>query len=214
MDFPNGFPTRARARVEAEKILAYRELDQRGKKVSSGLAVESLVRDCILRIFLVFADELCAFGQENSWAVDRIDSRAKEFLQRLTIEVQYDKGHDYVRMISHINGSLTQDAERQFRQSPKWKKYESLLLKLAKIQQKAPPTTRSEPTDRRATVDAYIEEVRTRTGRRIPRKAIWRAAGYTTRTEFERWERRDTKHPNKAADKNFTRILREKPHLK
>ena len=39
-------------------------------------------------------------------------------------------------MISHINGSLTQDAERQFRRSPKWRKYENLLLKLATTQQK------------------------------------------------------------------------------
>ena len=214
MDFPNGFPTKARARVKAEQILAYRKLDETGKNVSSGLAVESLVRDCILRIFLVFADELCAFGQENGWAVDRIDSQAKEFLRRLTIEVQRDKGYGYVRMISNSDGSLTGDAERQFLQSPKWKKYESSLLRLARLQQKAPGTTGSEPTDRRAIVDAYIEEVRIKTGRRIYRKAIWIAAGYKTRTEFERWERRDTKHPNKAADENFTRILREKPHLK
>jgi hypothetical protein len=137
MDFyPDGFPAYARARVEAEKILSYRKLDKQLKIVSSSIAVETLVQLCILRIFLVFAKGLCVFAQENGWTVDRIGSEANEFLRRLTIEVQYDKGRDYMRMISHINGSLTQDAERQFRQSPKWKKYENLLLKVAATQQK------------------------------------------------------------------------------
>jgi hypothetical protein len=69
--------------------------------------------------------------------------------------------------------------------------------------------------DRRALVKAYIEEVRGKTGKRITKKDIWSKAGYLTRTEFERWERRDPRHPNKAADETFTRIIGiEKPHLK
>ena len=59
--------------------------------------------------------------------------------------------------------------------------------------------------NRRATVDAYIEEVLSKRSKRISRKDIWVKAGYQTRTEFERWQRRDRKHPNKAADKNFMR---------
>jgi hypothetical protein len=69
-------------------------------------------------------------------------------------------------------------------------------------------------TDRRALVKAYIEEVRSKTGKRITKRDIWSKAGYQTRTEFERWERQDSKHPNRSADKNFTRLLREKPHLR
>jgi len=72
----------------------------------------------------------------------------------------------------------------------------------------------SHSTDHREMVKAYIEEVRSKTGRRITKRDIWSKAGYQTRTEFERWERQDSKRPNKAADENFTRILREKPHLK
>jgi hypothetical protein len=68
--------------------------------------------------------------------------------------------------------------------------------------------------DRRAMVKAYIEEVRTKTGKRITKKDIWSKAGYKSRAEFERWERQDPKRPNKAANDTFTRILREKPHLK
>jgi len=72
----------------------------------------------------------------------------------------------------------------------------------------------SKSTDRRALVNGYIDEVFRATGKRITRKMIWRSAGYKSRTEFERWERRDAKRPNNAAHDNFIRILNEKPHLK
>jgi hypothetical protein len=68
--------------------------------------------------------------------------------------------------------------------------------------------------DRRALVDAYIEEVLSKTGKRITRTDIWRSAGYKTRTEFEKWQRRDPTKVNKTADKWFTKVLAEKPHLK
>ena len=69
-------------------------------------------------------------------------------------------------------------------------------------------------TDRRAAVDAYIDEVFKKTGKRITRTDIWKAARYKSRTEFERWERKDSKRPNKTAHQHFTRILSDKPHLK
>jgi hypothetical protein len=82
---------------------------------------------------------------------------------------------------------------------------------------KSPPAQNSEDsvqaTDHRALVKAYIEEVRSKTGKRITKKDIWSKAGYQTRTEFERWERQDSRYPNRSADENFTRLLREKPHL-
>jgi hypothetical protein len=81
--------------------------------------------------------------------------------------------------------------------------------------EKTTQTVESKSTDRKALVKAYIEEVRAKKSKRITRKDIWTAAGYQTRTEFERWERQDPKNPNKAANDTFTRILCiEKPHLK
>lgn len=73
---------------------------------------------------------------------------------------------------------------------------------------------KSKLPDRRAMVNDYIDEVRRVKRVRITRKDIWSEAGYNSRTEFERWERRDPKHPNQAADRSFSRVLREKPHLK
>jgi len=65
---------------------------------------------------------------------------------------------------------------------------------------------------RRQAVDDYIAEAG-RAGIPINRSSIWRKAGYKTRSEFERWQRNDpTATP--TADKNITRVLTEKPHLK
>lgn len=66
---------------------------------------------------------------------------------------------------------------------------------------------------RRAAVNAYIEEVRLETQQRITRKEFWTAAGYDDATEFERWQRDDPK-TNKAARRAFDRVLTKKPHLK
>ena len=73
-------------------------------------------------------------------------------------------------------------------------------------------------TDRRAAVEAYIDEVFATTGKRITRTDIWKKAGDKSRAEFERWEshwyEKHGRKPNKAANRRFTRILTEKPHLK
>ena len=57
-------------------------------------------------------------------------------------------------------------------------------------------------------------KVFTLTEQRITRTDIWKHAQYKSRTEFERWQRSDPKNPNASADQAFSRILREKPHLK
>lgn len=76
-------------------------------------------------------------------------------------------------------------------------------------------TSTIQPKNRCAAVEAYIKEVLVKTGRKITRREIWGAAGYTDRTEFQRWQRNDQKRQsNKRADRNFTHVLTEKPHLK
>jgi hypothetical protein len=73
-------------------------------------------------------------------------------------------------------------------------------------------------TDRRKAVDAYIKEVFIRTGKRITRTDIWKSVHYKSRAEFERWESRwyekSGKKPNATANRLFTNLLTEKPHLK
>jgi hypothetical protein len=74
--------------------------------------------------------------------------------------------------------------------------------------------------DRRALVEAYIEEVFQKKWKRITRTEIWKKTRYKTRAEFERWEsywyeKKRGGKTNKSADTQFRRILTiEKPHLK
>jgi hypothetical protein len=57
-------------------------------------------------------------------------------------------------------------------------------------------------------VDRFIAKMK-EAGRRITRRDIWRAAGYTERTEFQRFQRGDT--GNETATLNFKRILSMEP---
>jgi hypothetical protein len=67
--------------------------------------------------------------------------------------------------------------------------------------------------ERRAAVNAYLQEVLDKTGEKLTRKAIWTKAGYKNRSEFERWERADSR-ATKTAHDNIVRVLTQKPHLK
>jgi hypothetical protein len=88
------------------------------------------------------------------------------------------------------------------------------VSKLENAPTNAATSAESEPADPRALVDRYINDVLRQRGKRITRTDFWKAAGYKNATEFQRWQRQDPKHRNKAADGNFKRILLEKPHLK
>ena len=67
--------------------------------------------------------------------------------------------------------------------------------------------------DRRIAVQNYREEVLRKTGKQITMTDIWKKAGYSDRSEFERWIKNDPR-ATKAAHRNISRILTEKPHLK
>jgi hypothetical protein len=219
---PREFPPEARDRIEKERIRTSRELLPSNVYDSKD---QDLAVQCIMRIFLAFAKEVCALREKHGWTLDRVQREAEEFLRGLTITVVFTKFPGLDRhWISNRNGSIAPDVERRFKASPEWKQYEGFLLasplndtaqgSLVQNNANSAQSADSKLTDRRSTVKAYIEEVRGKTGRRITKKDIWKEAGYQTRTEFERWERQDPKHRNKAAEENFARILREKPHLK
>lgn len=63
-------------------------------------------------------------------------------------------------------------------------------------------------------VTAYVAEVRTLTPqKRFSKREIWIGQGYTSPTEFQRWQRDDPRTTRTARQK-FDRVLKEKPHLK
>ncbi|MGA2714166.1 MAG: hypothetical protein ABSG41_13750 [Bryobacteraceae bacterium] len=88
----------------------------------------------------------------------------------------------------------------------------------APLREAEPVAIRGDRTDRRLAVNAYIEEVFCERQRTISRTDLWRHARYKSRAEFERWEsywyERHGKPPNKSANAKFSRMLKEKPHLK
>jgi hypothetical protein len=226
MKYPGDFPAESRAKVEAARIRAGRQFDSDKAKARWNSDIEAFFKSYVLTIFLAFAKEAWRL---RLWPVDKMRENCQEFLRLLTIEAYFQKGKAAgVRdMISNWNGSILWEFQQEIEKTPEWRKFENILLKLAvasrggerdmessRHQSSANSVPDVENKDRRPMVDAYIEEVRTKKKKRITRKDIWSEAGYTTRTEFERWERRDPKNSNKSADETFTRILREKPHLK
>lgn len=68
------------------------------------------------------------------------------------------------------------------------------------------------PNERRTLIDEYIALVFRKTGARITRTDIWRAAGYSHRREFEGWQRGDAKEGS-AIDAAIARVLRQRPHI-
>ena len=67
--------------------------------------------------------------------------------------------------------------------------------------------------ERRAAVTAYIEEVFKKTGERITKSQIWRAAGYRSRASLEQWERGDSRSHGIVDERFRSLILVEKLHL-
>jgi len=236
MKYPSDFPPEAVARVEGAELIARKELQRITKSTPPHRrrrgADEANFRRYVLQVFQAFAQQACTLGKQGKWRVDRIRPKAIEFLAELWHEA-YERFDGRLvifeppteRTGSGRNSLSWNRCEREFGNSAEWQRFEKKLLAVAKAQSKPMgfAETRDDLTaqsrvaqQRKADVAAYISEVRQKTGKRISRKDIWTKAGYKSRTEFERWERADP-HParrNKSADETFTRILREKPHLK
>ena len=158
MEYPEEFSAPARARVEAERITAHRDLEAKRNQVPWSrygpvAADEKNLRQYILRVFLVFSEEACKLA--GLWSVDGVRSRALEFLRRFTIEAYSEDGHDKSErklreMISHRDGSLLPEAGREFRKCAEWGQFEKQLLALARVDardgveklSRRPPATR------------------------------------------------------------------------
>ena len=137
--YPSEFPERSRARVHAERIRSVRAFEQAKQGARYKPEIEALLRTCILRIFLVFAEEAAELGRRGMWPVDKMEAQATEFLRVMTIEFHYEKGHDssgapLPDVISSWDGSILPAAQRDFERSPQWKQYENLLLEVAESQ--------------------------------------------------------------------------------
>jgi len=198
MEYPRDFPVESRAKVEAVRIRAGRRFESDKAKAKWTSDIEALFKSYVLSMFLAFAEEAYRL---RLWPVDKMRENCQEFLRLLTIGAYSQKGRaaGLRDMISNWNGSILWEFQQEVEKTPQWRKFENILLKLAEgsgthqthgslaqNREKTVKVSEGEPTNRRAIVDAYIQEVLRKTGKRITRKEIWTNAGYTTRTDFER----------------------------
>ena len=84
--------------------------------------------DCILDVFVVFAEQACQLGERLCWPTDRVKRECLRFLTSLTSEVLAEKGHyagTYYRghlihisdLTSNIDGSILPAVMDEFQQS-------------------------------------------------------------------------------------------------
>lgn len=78
-----------------------------------------------------------------------------------------------------------------------------------RLKAKVPPSSETAES-RKDRIDRFIAELLAH-GRSVTRKDIWRVAGYTNRTEFERFQRY-AKPENKSATRKFDSILNLTTH--
>src|SRR5689334_10886431 len=133
MDYPQEFSPEARARVEAERLKAGKDLEQYRNKTQArprrqhtsgpyGLLwteEEEDLHEYILRVARAYGHEGCEIGLLGIWTVERIRSEVVEFRRKFTIEAHsekgYDKGGSRLRdMVSHWDGSLLPEVKRTF----------------------------------------------------------------------------------------------------
>jgi hypothetical protein len=92
-----------------------------------------------MKIFAAFAREVCDLGRQHVWTVARIDGEAHEFLRIATIEAYSDHGFDTSNRplsnpISHVDGSIKTDFERDLKRLPEWRHHEDERLRVADFQ--------------------------------------------------------------------------------
>ncbi len=153
MKYPEDLSPQARARVEAERLKAGEQLEQRRDQVpwvryGPVRADEENLRKYILRVFLVFAQEACKLGSQRQWTVDRIRSEVDEFLRRFTIEAYSDKGHDKsgrkLREMTDNYGSILPKVQWEFKKSAEYHQFERELLAVAEQQARVAETEQTQ----------------------------------------------------------------------
>ena len=153
-EYPEEFSQQARARIEAERLKARKQLKQRRNQVpwSGGYlprpADEKNLRKYILRVFLVVAQEMCKLGLQGLWTVDRIRLEAEEFLRKFAIKAYSDEGYDKQgRKLPEIIdnwGSIKEEVWRAFKESAEWQQFERKLLAVAEQQARRSPQSSGE----------------------------------------------------------------------
>jgi hypothetical protein len=156
MDYPRQFSVQARARVEARRQNARRDLDRyrnqpetRPLRQNTGpygtlwTDDEKDLHEYTLTVFLAFALEMCAL-ECRWWSVDSIRKTALTFLREFTIEAYAEKGRDdtgrQLRTMTSDSGEILAEIQREFERSAQWHQFEDALSAEAERQALSPPS--------------------------------------------------------------------------
>jgi hypothetical protein len=141
--YPDEFPQKSRSRVLGERIRAARDFDLAKQEARDLSEIEGLLRNYILRVFMVFVREARHLGCQGLWSADRLESESRNFLRQFTIRARYEKAYDrsgsrMPEMVSHWDGSILPEIQCAFEQSPEWQEFQDILLEVADVQPSLP----------------------------------------------------------------------------
>ncbi len=153
-EYPEEFSQQARARIEAEKLKARKQLEQRRNQVpwSGGHlprpADDENLRKFILQVFLVFAREACKVGSQGLWTVERIRLEAEEYLRKFVLKAYSDEGYDKqgrkLEEMTDYYGSIQEGVWWAFKESAEYRQFEQELLAVAEQQARGSPQSSDE----------------------------------------------------------------------
>lgn len=136
------FSLQARARVEAERLRARRDLEQaRAEKPPEDWEVrrwdQCAFYAYIARVVGAFAREACELGRQGTWMIDRIRAEVDEFIRLFSLDAYYEDGHDrFGRRLPEIfsGAYLERQVTQTLRNSREWREFEEELLQVAEAQ--------------------------------------------------------------------------------
>ena len=217
MEYPAGFPKDFQQPVDRALAQAERAFQEGARDLfaNNHRAFQDLAVAFIHTTVMAFGAQACECGRAGKWTGEEIRWGVDEFLRLASIYTTYTLLPTSVR--PHDAEQLARRAGEELRRSEAWAAHlqDREVAAVSSPQQTMSTTTLSFDTTegRRRAVDAYIAEVLEKTGQTITRADLWRKAGYAVSTQFQRWQRCDKK-TSKSADKKFTELLLQKPHLR
>jgi hypothetical protein len=162
MNFPNGFPPDAQARVHAEQLKARTNFQERRKRIPRLPYWPNPQHHLNLKLYVAqvcasFAHEACELGKKGSWTVGEVREHTEHFLCDFFCEAEEHEGHDEEgRRLGSLIGndwfgacggdSIRPLVLRQFEGTNHWQQFELELLKLAQAQSAKPAADAPEST--------------------------------------------------------------------
>ena len=135
-EYPREFSAEAKARVEVEKIEAWKYAEERSKSLRRD-QYEEPISELIIRVSRAFADEVCKLGMMGEWDVDQVRSQAEQFPYRFAEDFSNDPHKTlggFPLSVLTQGGPLARILER-VEQSADWRTWlDEKLLAVAKVQ--------------------------------------------------------------------------------